>query len=159
MSYRPDKEQLDGLSYEVAECYGKPHIMAHYHGRGVKTHRKDSDAVCAICRRKVGSVHHNPPLSKGHVFVLRTPIGQFVLKPSLFSLCGSGTTGCHDGFHGDARYEPRWIWDDDEYAEKWWSGWFLSHFIEPHDEKLYRYGRWVIRDSKTGQDIEYRKTI
>ena len=155
MSFVPKMEQLCGLSYEVAECYGKPHIGAHYAGGGVRSHKKDDFACCAICGRPVGSVHHNPPLSKGHMFLLRTKWGQFVHKPALIALCGSGTTGCHDGFHGGARYRAHWVWDCDEYAEMWWSGEFLKS-MRPHDPRLYKYGRWVIHDARTGADIEYR---
>lgn len=155
MSFTPRMEQLCGLSYDVAECYGKPHIMAFYASSSVKSHKKEPDAVCAICRRQVGSVHHNPPLSRGHVFLLKTQWGQFVLKPALFALCGTGTTGCHNGFHGGARYKATWVWDSDEYAEKWWSGEFLKD-IEPHSNQLFKYGKWVIHDARTGEDIEYR---
>lgn len=155
MTFTPTMDQLCGLPREIAECYGKPHIMAHYASGGVKSHKPDEGAVCAVCRQRVGSVHHNPPLSRGRVFVLRSEWGQFVLKPSLIALCGSGTTGCHNGFHGGARYRAYWIWDSDEYAEKWWSGEFLKD-MSPHDPALYRFGKWLIHDARNDKDFEYR---
>ena len=155
MSYVPGAEKLCGLPYDVAECYGKPHIMAFYSGGSVYTHKRERDAVCAICRQRVGSVHHNPPLSKGRMFLLRTKWGQFALKPALFALCGTGTTGCHNGFHGGARYKATWEWDSDEYAEMWWEGELLKEY-QPHSRELYQFGCWVIHDARTGKDFRYR---
>ena len=159
MTYIPDSSLLCGLSVDAAECYGKPHIRAHYKNRSVKSHEQDQNARCAACGRPATNVHHNPPLSKGHVFNLYTPMGVFVLKPSLIALCGSGTTGCHDGFHGGARFKAEWSWDEDEYAERWWNGWFLSHGYEPHDKRLYRYGEWKIIDRMTGESIVHREDL
>ena len=152
----PHSRQLRGLSYEVAECYGKPHIMARYDGSSVKSHRREEDAVCVVCGRPATNAHHNPPLSKGDVFLLMTGWGRFVLKPALIAVCGSGTTGCHNGFHGGARFKARWVWDSDESAEKWWNGEFLKE-MPPHSNKLYRYGCWRISDSRTGRETEYRR--
>jgi len=156
MSWTPTRAQLGGLSLDVAECYGKPHIGAHYTNSHVKSHKPDWDAVCAVCRRRIGSVHHIPPLSKGHTFTMKTPVGQFVLRPSLFALCGNGTMGCHNGFHGGALYKARWKWDSDEYARMWWEGEFLRR-MRPHSRELYRYGCWVIEDIRNGWSIEVRK--
>lgn len=89
MSFTPSTQQLCGLSLDVAELYGKPHIGAHYEGKSVKSHKKDDDSTCLICSKTVQSVHHAPPLSKGHKFTLKTPNGVFELKPSLFALCGA----------------------------------------------------------------------
>ena len=155
MSFTPERWQLRGLSLQTAELYGKPHIHAHYAGKGVKTHKRDEGARCAVCRRAAQSVHHAPPLSKGREFLLSTPNGEWALKPSLFALCGSGTTGCHNQFHGGARYEPLWVWNDDEAAEEWWSGRILS-MVAPHSPALYLYGKWAIVDRLTGKVIEVR---
>ena len=155
MSFTPTREQLCGLSREVAERYGKPHVGAFYATSGVKSHKKEPDAYCAICGKRVSSVHHEPPLSRGHIFLLKTPVGRFVLKPSLFALCGSGTTGCHNDFHGGSRFKPYWEWYSDEYAEQWWSGELLKKFA-PHSPLLYNYGYWRIHDARTGRDIEIR---
>lgn len=156
MSFRPTTKQLCGLSYEVAECYGKPHVGAFYAGSSVKSHRSEDGACCAVCGGRVGSVHHHPPLSKGKAFRLRTAAGQFALRPSLIALCGSGTTGCHNGFHGGARYKATWAWDSDDAAEKWWSGYLLTHGFAPHDPMLYCLGRWVICDASRGVSFEIR---
>jgi len=147
-----------GLSYDVAECYGKPHIRAYYEGKGVKTHRRENGAFCVICGKPATNAHHNPPISKGDVFLLMTKWGQFVLKPSLIAVCGSGTTGCHNGFHGGARYKARWVWDSDEFARMWWEGEFLKR-MAPHSKALYRYGKWAISDSVSGAVREFREEI
>ena len=152
----PTMGQLQGLSYEVAECYGKPHIGCHYQGESVKSHKRDADALCAICHMPATNAHHNPPLSKGTVFLLITDWGRFVLKPSLIAVCGSGTTGCHNWFHGGARLKARWVWDSDEYAEMWWNGEFLKR-MAPHSKELYRYGKWVMQDTLTGEFREHRE--
>lgn len=156
MTYTPTTQQLRGLPVEVAECYGKPHIRAHYDGAGVKSHKLDEGATCATCPRLATNVHHCPPISKGKTFLLRSEWGAFDLKPALFALCGSGTTGCHNGFHGGARFKAVWVWDTDEFAKRWWSGWLLSHGIEPHSEQLYDMGSWKITDRLLGSRFEVR---
>lgn len=156
MSFTPSTKQLCGLSLDVAELYGKPHIGAHYEGKSVKSHKKDEDSTCLVCHRAVQSVHHVPPLSNGHEFVLRTPKGDFHLMPSLFALCGSGTTGCHNDFHGGARFAPEWVWYTDADAEAWWSGDILERF-SPHSAMLYAFGFWRIHDRNTGKYFEVNR--
>lgn len=153
MTFVPERSQLRGLSVQVAELYGKPHIGAHYEGKGVKTHKRNDGALCPICFSHAQSVHHVPPLSKGREFLLETPRGSWPLKPSLFALCGSGTTGCHNGFHGGARFEPHWVWRDDDCARAWWSGEILEAY-QPHDKGLYLFGYWSIQDRRDGGRIE-----
>lgn len=145
MSYTPERRQLHGLSVGIAELYGKPHLHAVYTGSGIGSHRVDDGAMCAICRRPATNAHHVPPRSKG-TFTLTAPDGSsWVLRPALFALCGSGTTGCHNGFHGAARFVPEWVWDSDADAEMWWSGEILR-CVGPHDEAIYGYGSWAIHD-------------
>lgn len=151
----PTSSQLRCLSYPVAERYGKPHISAHYKTRNVKSNKLDQYARCSICGEPATNSHHDPPLRNGKSFLLVTDNGSFELKPALIALCGSGTTGCHDGFHGGARYRIEWIWDKDCYASAWWSGEILSK-IEPHSPELYMYGYWLITDKKTGDEKIYR---
>ena len=156
MSYVPEMAQLRGLSYETAKLYGMPHIGAHYS-------RDDVDATawagayreCAACGKTGGphSKHHEPPKGKGRIFLLCTPLGQFVLKPALIDLCGSGTTGCHGERHG-GRLKIRWEWDSDEHEEKWWNGYWLSHGVAPHSRKLFDYGRYVFE--RAGREWEVR---
>lgn len=153
--FRPQANQLSGLSYRVAELYGKPHIQAHYKNANVKSNTLDEDACCVICGARATNSHHTPPLSKGRTFLLRTYWGQFILKPALFAVCGSGTTGCHNDFHGGARYRPEWVWYEDEYAEMWWDGTFLRRHA-PHGDWLYNYGFWRIHDLDTNKKIEIR---
>lgn len=155
MSFAIPQSQLRGLSIPKAELYGKPHVGAHYEGNGVKSHKADEGARCLVCHAQSQSVHHAPPLSVGREFALVTDNGIFVLKPSLFALCGSGTTGCHNGFHGGARFVPEWVWRSDEAACAWWSGELLAR-MEPHSPELYDYGFWSIHDKVYGFCIEVR---
>ncbi|MFR3452249.1 MAG: hypothetical protein ACLTSX_12580 [Collinsella sp.] len=85
-----------------------------------------------------------------------TPNGTWSLRSPLFALCGSGTTGCHNGFHGGARYVPRWVWDNIQYEQQWWDG-LLLKLYPPHHPGLYEYGRWEIEDRETGRIITIRK--
>ena len=57
MTFVPERSQLRGLSVQVAELYGKPHIGAHYEGKGVKTHKRNEGALCPICFSHAQSVH------------------------------------------------------------------------------------------------------
>lgn len=151
----PEKHQLRGLSYSVAERYGKPHIRAHYKARNVKSNSLDQYARCIVCGEQATNSHHEPPIRHGKSFLLVANDMIFELKPALIALCGSGTTGCHNDFHGGARYRIEWIWNDDSYAAAWWSGEILSK-IEPHSPELFMYGHWLITDKKTGEKIIYR---
>lgn len=152
-----DRAILKGLPLNVAERYGKPHIGAHYRNNGVKSHVLDDDYVpCAVCGKPATNVHHDPPLRFGHEFPLWSEGGRrwIYLHPALFALCGSGTTGCHNGFHGGARYVPEWVWDYPDAQEEWWSGKLLE-ILEPHSEGLYQFGHWEIHDKQTGMVIRH----
>lgn len=140
MSYT--KEQLRGLSYEVAELYGKPHLGAVYVGNKATKYRPTTQQ-CSVCLlRPAVNCHHVAPRSKGHFFHLVTPKGTWDLRSALFTLCGTGTTGCHGRFHnGDLR--ARWHWKEPEYADAWWSGDLLAKY-GPHNPELYRFGCWAI---------------
>ena len=140
--------QLRGMPKERAELYGKPHVGAEYHRRGYRLTRE----TCIVCGRRACNCHHVAHRAWGD-FTLWTPKGTWVLRSPLFALCGSGTTGCHDGFHGGARYEPRWVWDAPEAEEMWWDGTLLANH-EPHDPHLYLFGHWEIHDRETGRTIE-----
>ena len=156
MGFTPPRRQLRGLSVDVAELYGKPHLGACYRGTGAnaKAYRVLDGARCAICRWPATNAHHVPPLSKGRGFLLSTPRGEWLLRPSLFALCGSGTTGCHDGFHGGARFFPRWVWRDDRCARAWWGGDILSE-LAPHDPGIFAYGHWLVEDRLTGREYRF----
>ena len=130
--------QLHGVPYERAACYGKPHIFAHYSADDVRRYEHD-DEVCPIChKRLIENTHHQPDR---HSFNLKTDWGIFVLKPALFGLCGSGTTGCHGLIEANI-IKVRWVWDSDEFKDAWWNGFTLSHGFKPHDRRLYTQGAW-----------------
>lgn len=151
-----------GLSREKAMLYGLPHIGAHYAHGGRKLSRSGARRYertqewCAICGRPANNCHHVVPVSNGAVFELDTPRGTFPLRSPLFAVCGSGTTGCHNGFHGGAFLKARWLWDSPEFEDAWWSGEIISRFA-PHHPAIYCYGQWEIENTKTGLVIAHRE--
>lgn len=146
---------LRGRSYQVASCYGMPHVGALYAGGG-PSGTLEEDAPCAWCGRLAANAHHHPHRSQGRVWNLRTEWGTFPLRPALIAVCGSGTTGCHGLMHGGARLCPQWAWDDEDAEQEWWSGWLLAHGWKPHDPRLRGLGHWEIADRITGEVRTYR---
>ena len=146
----PTMQQLRGLSIDKAELYGKPHIGARYTAGDRYERIQDR---CCICGSKATNCHHVIPKGRGTQFALETPNGAWLLKSPLFALCGSGTTGCHNQFHGGATLKAAWVWHLPLYRDAWWSGELLG-MHEPHAEDLYQYGHWVIRDSRQSRTIE-----
>lgn len=143
--------QLQGLSKEKAELFGKPHIGAHYTADDVTKYAHDFES-CPICGNRVASVHH--VASRGlRSFALKTPLGIHILKPALFALCGTGTTGCHGKFH-DKKLQAAWVWKEQRFEDAWWNGQILAH-IPPHSHELFEYGFWRISNKKTGEVINF----
>ena len=133
---------LRGYPKERAELYGTPHLGARY------THGKAYEPLapyCCVCGRRAGSVHHVARRSWGETFRLVTPRGTWDLRSPLFCLCGSGTTGCHEKFHGGARLKAEWKWRSTVYEEDWWAGELLQTY-GPHSPGLYEYGYWLVTD-------------
>ena len=89
--------QLRGVPKDRAELYGKPHVGARYVGNRYEL----AAERCGICGRQATNCHHIVPRRCGD-FALVTPRGTWRLRSPLIALCGSGTTGCHDGVHGGA---------------------------------------------------------
>lgn len=147
-----DAKVLRGHTLEDAQCYGMPHLGAHYYADGVNYYTRDTD-LCTVCGMRATNTHHHPPKGKARRFTLATPNGVFRLKPALIALCGSGTTGCHGLIH-NRKVLIRWKWYSEENQEKWFSGYYLSHGIEPHSERLYEFGCWTIGDGIT--EVELR---
>ncbi|MCI6274408.1 MAG: hypothetical protein MR874_06825 [Coriobacteriaceae bacterium] len=154
---------LHGLSREKAMLYGLPHIGAHYTHNGRKWKKSGARKYertqewCFVCGRPARNCHHVVPISNGQVFELDTPNGSWPLRSPLFALCGSGTTGCHGGFHA-RRLTARWAWDEPEFEDMWWDGELLSRY-PPHSPALYCYGRWEIEDRETGRIITIRERV
>ena len=149
--YVPPASVLGGLSVESAQKFGMPHFMASYTA-GNDSHALNENACCAWCGMPASNSHHEPPKGIGgrnRTFFLRTEMGAFILRPALIALCGSGTTGCHSKVHS-GRLRISWMWGRQEYAERWWSGWYLTHGFIPHDERFYELGYWIVEDMKTG---------
>lgn len=159
-----DKRQLDGLGYERAELFGKPHIGAHYVTKHIdghrfpivrKKHRVDDGAICPFCGDRFASeAHHMVPKGMGGgslVFDFQTDWGTFILLSPLFGLCSK-----HHRFFTEGHLSIRWEWDSDEDAERWWSGYLLSHGYAPHDPRLFGLGRYIVTAKATGKEVEFR---
>lgn len=149
-----DSARLGGMSYAKASLFGLPHIGCRY--RGSRYER--TQGWCFVCGRPAQSCHHVVPRGYGKALTLSTPCGTWDLMSPLFALCGSGTSGCHDGFHGGARYRARWAWDDERYEWQWWDGLILARH-GPHSPEIYLYGQWEIDDTKTGKTLVVREDV
>lgn len=141
--------QLRGWPKERAELYGKPHLGARYTGKRSYELLQDR---CCVCGRRAQSCHHVAHRSWGLEFELVTPNGTWSLRSPLFALCGSGTTGCHNQFHGGAGLRAEWRWRSKVYEEAWWTGQLLEVY-EPHHPGLYEYGYWAITDEHGNEMI------
>ena len=148
--YTPEKQKLQGLSLEIAECYGKPHIGAYYRNYSINSHTAEDGAMC-ICGKPATNVHHHPPKSRGHYLSMIVGTDRIKLRPALIALCGSGTQGCHGEVH-QKKIRITWEWNDKESAEAWWKGELLKEF-EPHSPELFNYGRWKMVNTRNGKEI------
>lgn len=138
---------LGGLSAERAELFGKPHIGAFYARKGDRhSQRVEDGASCVCCGRRATNAHHACPLGRAG----QIAVGGKTLFSALVAVCGSGTAGCHNGFHGGSRYEIGWVWHSAESAREWWSGEMFARGIEPYSPELYAFGHYVIRDKARG---------
>lgn len=149
-------KQLNGLDYRKAELMGKPHINAHYANRRVKSNMLDGYAPCCVCGQLATNSHHVVPLSVCHFWKMNTPRGVFSLSTPLFALCGSGTTGCHNGFHGGARYSVEWVWVSEQYRDEWWEGHTLANICRQHDSFLWQQGYYELTDKVSGRVFRLR---
>lgn len=131
-NFTPHAYQLQGLPYEIAELYGKPNVNARYLRDDSDCHSYWGD--CSACEQLSQGVVQLPIREWGRNFLLMTPAGRYVLKPSLMAMCD---------LHGlDFQTSKiRWRWYDSEYARLWWNGEILKH-IEPHSPRLYSFGEW-----------------
>lgn len=156
MRYVPDFGKLRGCSVDEATCFGMPHVGAYYGTQNVKSNHLDAFASCAVCGESAANSHHEPPLgigSRNKTFQIITPRGHVTLRPALFALCGSGTTGCHGSRHL-GRLQFVWQWHHICYGEQWWNGELLTNGFEPHDPQLYALGCWrIYRDGKLIKEI------
>ena len=148
-----DAVQLRGWARERAELYGKPHLGARYTG---KRRYELLQSRCCVCGRPAQSCHHVAHRSWGLEFELVTPNGTWELRSPLFALCGSGTTGCHNGFHGGAALKAEWRWHSEVYEKAWWTGELLQAHRQ-HDPALYDYGCWAITDRDGNEFFRGRK--
>lgn len=140
------------MIYNRELLYGLPHIDCRYTGKSVNSNKLDEDAACVCCGLPATNAHHYPP--KGTAPVRHR--NGYELKPALFAVCGSGTIGCHNDWHGGARFEAWWRWDRYEYEEQWADGTLLDRH-GPHSPALYYYGCWVIHDKKLGRTWDVRR--
>lgn len=146
-------DDLRGFSREKAILFGMPHLGCEYTDMSGSYHAVQP--FCAICGRPAASCHHVVPLSWARTVGIRVGNKVHVLRSPLFALCGSGTTGCHNGFHGGAFLKARWEWDDVESEKAWESG-ELVELYGAHSPKLFDHGKWIIENAATGAAMERR---
>lgn len=144
-----DRCLLNGLSVERASLYGMPHLGAYYVSGSKYARLYDT---CVICGKRANNCHHIVPLSSGKLFQLKTDSGVHKLRSPLILLCGSGSTGCHNEFHGGGRYRLTWEWSSDEFEDMWWSGELLEKH-GAHSDSLFKYGGYVLHDKITKKDF------
>lgn len=151
MTWTPPREWLNGLSYERAECYGKPHLgKAYYQPYRMGGNRLDVGATCAVCGKPACNSHHQPPRSSGSSLFGWWRGEPIELLPALVSVCGMGNAaGCHAHLHS-GRYRLEWRWDCIEHAQDWWTGELFRQGYKPHDKRLYRLGAWHLVNAKQG---------
>lgn len=155
MSYTPPASVLKGMSFEKASLYGMPHIHAWYKGKSINSHTFDHEDRCPLCGRRATNAHHCPPKSVGKEFLLEHERGLvFPLRPALFALDGSGTTGCHGDIH-KGLLKVAWEWDSEEDCEWWWKGGFLWYGMPSNSPDLFKFGKYVFTDS-AGRKTEVR---
>lgn len=162
-----------------AMLMGLPHAGARYSGgfyRGRRRYERTAPA-CAVCDcARSESTHHVVAVGTGGNQSCRTlevdrefcraydeAFGcrptkirdSFELLTPLFALCGDGARGCHGLFEAHV-YEAGWEWADADCRDLWESGWFLTHGYEPHDERLFEFGRYlVLRGGETAAVISH----
>lgn len=134
------------ITINQSQPWGMPHVGARYIG-ATKRWAPDEEAVCAVCGRLATNAHHEPQRGTCGVSTLVTDYGRWTLQPALIALCGSGTTGCH-GLRHSGRLSFRWVWDNEQAREDWFSGFLLASGFMPHDERLFTLGHWEAVDEQ-----------
>lgn len=148
MTYKIPREILRGLTVDEASCLGMPHQGAFYLHSSGDAHKIIDDMHCVNCRFQMATnAHHEPIKGMGGRKVIT--LHGMLLRPSLHALCGFGNNGgCH-GLRHSGELKIRWVWNDDESKRAWWEGELFQLDIEPHDSRLFDYGRWEYESGKT----------
>lgn len=140
MIYDHRKDSHDSLPTVL--LYACPNINAEYTADRLDAYRWTGDyPECAVCgkTRRIDGVHHEPPRSKGSL-LLSTPNGNFVVKPTLMTLCKD----CHGDRHDRAALSFAWEFDKPEDELAFLQGEFYKAGFREHDERFWQYGRLVI---------------
>lgn len=125
-----------GWSHQKAVNMGMPHLL---------------EDRCIICGAELDcaphSKHHVTPKGAGcKQMTLRSKETgrEYRLESSLVSVCGTGTTGCHNGLHGGAEFRMSWVWESDLLEKMWFDGVFLDEDYKPHDPRLWTMGHYDV---------------
>ena len=137
------KKAIGYLSQDKALLYGLPNAGVSFTRKGYRLDKP----WCVVCGKPSQTCHHIVPRHNGLLYKRDTEHGTFILRSPLIALCGSGTTGCHNDFHGGARLHIRWVWDEPEFAKAWEDGSLLKEFGPDNPQALYHYGQWQIEHS------------
>jgi len=138
MIYDASRDMHDSM--ETVLSYAMPNVHAHYTADRIDATAWDGDyPACAACGRSKGpfEVHHEPERSKRSL-LLKTSMGQFVVKPALLLLC----KGCHLD-RSERRLKISWEFDTEEDREAWLSGDLYAHGYQEHDGRMFQHGRIV----------------
>lgn len=135
-----------GWSYSKAINMGMPHC------------EKNRCYICGrqSCEQGFHSMHHITP--KGSGSKTMELFGRKMESAQVY-LCGSGTTGCHNEFHGGAKYKMFWKWDHPELEKMWFDGTFLGAGVFPHSPNLWQYGRYEITEIKYEAGKRYERVF
>lgn len=139
MIYDDSRDMHDSM--DAISRYAMPNLGARYTADRIGATEWAGDyPECAVCGRSRGpfEVHHEPPRSKGSL-LLKTKMGQFVVKPALLCLCRR----CHADRH-NGLLSLGWEWDSEEDERLFLSGWLYSHGYAEHDPRFFEHGRIAV---------------
>lgn len=151
MIYDHRKDSHDSLPTVL--LYACPNLNAEYTADRIDSYAWTGDyPQCAVCGRTRGidGVHHEPTRSKGSL-LLRTDKGQFVVKPTLMTLCKE----CHKDRHDRAQLSFAWEFDSVEDELAFLKGEFFKKGWKEHDERFWELGKLVV--NRRGKTWEVRK--
>ena len=133
--------------------YACPNLNAEYTADRIDAYRWTGDyPECAVCgkTRGIDGVHHEPPRSKGSL-LLQTPLGGFVVKPTLMTLCKA----CHADRHDRAALSFSWEFDSPDGELAFLTGELFKAGWQEHDERFWELGRLVVEHR--GKRTEVRR--
>ncbi len=143
----------DGWSLQKALNMGMPDVK---------------DDSCIICGKFLAGIphsqHHMTPKGMGganKIMTIKSASSHktYKMDSSKISLCGSGTTGCHNDFHGGARLRITWEWASRPLMRMWFDGLFLDSGFIAHDKRLWEMGCYAVYERQLIQGRLHERRI